>query len=219
MAIAGLGVFLATGKWPALFAGIASIAFAAAIWCRDRWPARVKARFGPYFEATRLGPATGDSAEAIAGRWLTELTRCELDAFPGGVDEETREFLRAGLPRTIPELSLTFDLGESALRGDWWRFGSDSQLDLCLELADGTVVARDPTGALPGRFVNASFPGFVRTLVAYAEWLLGPPGSLVAFRSLREAIAAADPAALEGTENWWALVVEDDENQLGEPGD
>jgi len=118
----------------------------------------------------------------------------------------------AGLPDRFEPLLLSFceklhtlTLGEQQLL----VLGDDEGTKLCLR-SDGCVLSVDPEGELPTRFVNASPGKLARCIGLYQSFVaLEDDAPRVEGKTLREALAAIDPLALEDEESWWSLILEE----------
>jgi hypothetical protein len=78
---------------------------------------------------------------------------------------------------------------------------------------DGSVVAHDPLGGLPDRYVNCSVEQFASTLQLFARaWKREPELSeaeaSAQAEELRWALSEVDQSAFADPDNWWAVVME-----------
>ena len=78
---------------------------------------------------------------------------------------------------------------------------------------DGSVIAHDPLGELPSRYVNRSVEQFTSTLRLFAgTWKRGPELSeaeaSAQAEELRRSLRQVDQSAFADPENWWAVVME-----------
>ena len=128
------------------------------------------------------------------------------------------EIASAGLPDRYEPLLLTFRLASAFPRGEYLVIGDDEGTDLCVRQSDGAVLAVDPEGHLPTRFINADVRKLALCIASYERYRLAleglgsEEGELAAVTALEREIAAIDPAALEDPENWWSAILEQAED-------
>ena len=89
---------------------------------------------------------------------------------------------------------------------------------LCLDLQTGNIFMVDSRGELPTRFVNSDIESLVSFLKFYSDaqttFRQSPEGAPKIISDLRGFFARKDPRALEGDENWWAVILEQTEEGL-----
>lgn len=150
-----------------------------------------------------------------------------------GVPEAVAQTLMwAGLPRdfapffwaqaqegrpipTLAELATERGLPSGPDFGGYLVLGNDYGRQLCVQYGTGAVVAVDmeSTAGEPPRFVNSGVPEFVRCLAVLGRmwplrYGLTPEQAARWTTDFQAQLAAADPAALQTPETWWAVLVE-----------
>lgn len=95
----------------------------------------------------------------------------------------------------------------------FYRIGTDEGSQLCLTKGDSKVVAIDPTGNHPQRFVNSSIEKFLRLLDFYRSYatnvqsLSEDEADSVARQAITQ-MREADPEAFLDPDSWWSSVVQ-----------
>ncbi|MFF2074543.1 SUKH-4 family immunity protein [Kitasatospora sp. NPDC058162] len=149
-----------------------------------------------------------------------------------GVPEPVSQTLMwAGLPRdfgpffwaqaqegrpipTLAELAAERGLPAAADFGGYLVLGNDYGRQLCVQYGTANVVAVDVDGTgQPPRFVNSGVPEFVRALALLGRmWRLRygltPEQAGRWTTDFQAQLAAIDPAALQTTDTWWAVLLE-----------
>ncbi|MFI9161750.1 SUKH-4 family immunity protein [Kitasatospora aureofaciens] len=149
-----------------------------------------------------------------------------------GVPEPVSQTLMwAGLPRdfgpffwaqaqegrpipTLAELAAERGLPAAADFGGYLVLGNDYGRQLCVQYGTANVVAVDVDGTgQPPRFVNSGVPEFVRALALLGRmWRLRygltPEQAGRWTTDFQAELAAIDPAALQSTDTWWAVLLE-----------
>ncbi|WBP87284.1 SUKH-4 family immunity protein [Kitasatospora cathayae] len=149
-----------------------------------------------------------------------------------GVPEPVSQTLMwAGLPRdfgpffwaqaqegrpipTLAELAAERGLPVAADFGGYLVLGNDYGRQLCVQYGTAHVVAVDVDGTgQPPRFVNSGVPEFVRALALLGRmWRLRygltPEQAGRWTTDFQAELAAIDPAALQTTDTWWAVLLE-----------
>ncbi|MER7846914.1 SUKH-4 family immunity protein [Kitasatospora sp. NPDC096077] len=149
-----------------------------------------------------------------------------------GVPEPVSQTLMwAGLPRdfgpffwaqaqegrpipTLAELAAERGLPAGPDFGGYLVLGNDYGRQLCVQYGTANVVAVDVDGTgQPPRFVNTGVPEFVRALALLGRmWRLRygltPEQAGRWTTDFQAQLAAIDPAALQTTDTWWAVLLE-----------
>ncbi|MFD5467901.1 SUKH-4 family immunity protein, partial [Kitasatospora sp. NPDC127059] len=149
-----------------------------------------------------------------------------------GVPEPVSQTLTwAGLPRdfgpffwaqaqegrpipTLAELAAERGLPVAPDFGGYLVLGNDYGRQLCVQYGTANVVAVDVDGTgQPPRFVNSGVPEFVRALALLGRmWRLRygltPEQAGRWTTDFQAELAAIDPAALQNTDTWWAVLLE-----------
>lgn len=114
--------------------------------------------------------------------------------------------------------------GRAAADGqaNWVRLGTDLGAEVCVA-PDWSVWAVDVFGFLPTRRVNATYSGFLSSLILLDMHLalFADPGGqpmVEIYKSLRAGLIKSDRRALENDGDWWPLVMEDVRHSNNFPG-
>lgn len=99
---------------------------------------------------------------------------------------------------------------------DWRVIGHDEGTWLVVSSV-GVVESRSPSGQV--RFVNSTLPAFERSLALLAPiWrrrsAQDDAGAANDVEALRRGLREIDPEAIADSESWWALILEQMENDL-----
>nr|WP_232246513.1 SUKH-4 family immunity protein [Kitasatospora mediocidica] len=115
---------------------------------------------------------------------------------------------------TLAELAAERGLPAGPDAGGYLVLGNDYGRQLCVQYGTAAVVAveLDGTGEQP-RFVNSGVPEFVRSLALLGRmwplrYGLTPDQAGRWTTDFQAELAAIDPAALQGPDTWWAVLLE-----------
>ncbi|MFI6152069.1 SUKH-4 family immunity protein [Kitasatospora sp. NPDC051170] len=172
-------------------------------------------------------------AQEVGAAFGQNLFRYEQRAVSRqGVPEPVSQSLMwAGLPRdfgpffwaqaqegrpipTLAELAAERGLPVAPDFGGYLVLGNDYGRQLCVQYGTANVVAVDVDGTgRPPRFVNSGVPEFVRALALLGRmWRLRygltPDQAGRWTTDFQAQLAAIDPAALQNTDTWWAVLLE-----------
>lgn len=134
--------------------------------------------------------------------------------------QSVRAETAARLPAEVPPLLLTFYGMASQQVGNVVVIGDDYGAKLHLDLITGRIDAVAEAGDLPTRFMNSSIAQLAGCLAEYERAATQRPQAatdearLALIDTLRLQFAAIDPAALADPENWWATILEQQEDEL-----
>jgi hypothetical protein len=141
------------------------------------------------------------------------------------ISESVKDFLTSvGLPTRSGLLFPFFKRSEDF---SVWNYEEHSYLvlaeergqKLCLDLETGNIFVVDSRNELPTRFVNSDIESLIEFIQVYSQakdiFLKAPEkGVTKIVSSLRKRFSDKDPKALEGDENWWAIILEQTEQGL-----
>jgi hypothetical protein len=159
-----------------------------------------------------------DVVRDVLRHWSGRLTPVDVGA-KEVLPDDTRQFLTDhGLPAEGPLLVQFTGVLEHFPRrdGESLAIGNDGGVRLVLAKHSGEVLAIDPAGELPDRFVNSDLPRFLQFLGRYevAQATFAPVTREVATRgarALRDELRGLDPRAIDDPEAWWAVILEQTE--------
>jgi hypothetical protein len=135
------------------------------------------------------------------------------------MSSKTTSGIEAGLPAEYEPLLLKFFDGP-LIPGGWRVIGSDYGCDLQVHLESGSVRAFDPQGEIPTRFVNSSLERFAHCIRAYQQYsadvvvATDESAAKEVVARFRQTVTELDPAATSDPENWWSLILEQNEDGL-----
>ncbi|HEV2638375.1 MAG TPA: nucleic acid/nucleotide deaminase domain-containing protein [Actinocrinis sp.] len=176
----------------------------------------LRERFGPdgvrrfpMEQTTALGLPPAE-AEALAQLGVPVRSGVYFTAADPGDPVALGEFARARGRQIAPE------------QANWVRMGTDLGAELCVA-PNWSVWAVDVFGYLPTRRVNATYGGFLSSLVLLDIHLtlFADPGEqpmVEIYKNLRAGLVKSDRRALDDDDDWWPLVMEDVRHSNNFPG-
>ncbi|GAA5511264.1 SUKH-4 family immunity protein [Novipirellula caenicola] len=124
------------------------------------------------------------------------------------------ELVRSQLPDSYDPLNLTFGYEQASPVDSAVAIGSDYGTTICVDLQSEHVIAIDRAGVYRTRFMNSSIPQLAQCIAAhrdYCDWMIrtrAESEELSVVSDFRDRLLDTDRAALDNTENWWSVIVE-----------